>query len=145
MIRIRPKRPGDLPRLFDIWRSAVEATHDFVTAADLAIIAKQVREEYLPTAVLHVAVDVDDRPLAFMGVSEQMIDSLFVDPAQHGRGIGRCLVEAARRSDCKLAVDVNEHNFAARKFYERLGFETVARSELDGSGMPYPLLHLRER
>jgi putative acetyltransferase len=40
-------------------------------------------------------------------------------------------------------VDVNEQNPEARGFYERLGFTVVARSELDGTGRPFPLLHLR--
>ncbi len=145
MIRIRPSRAEDLPRLFEVWRSAVDATHGFVAPEDLAIIATQVREHYLPTAVLHVAVAADDCPLAFMGMADGMIESLFVDPAHHGRGIGRALVEAARGTSRTLAVDVNEQNIGARGFYERLGFEVVARSELDGSGMPYPILHLREK
>jgi putative acetyltransferase len=145
MIRIRASRPQDLPRLFEIWRTAVEATHAFVAPEHLTIIATQVREQYLPAAVLHVAVDADDHPMGFMGVTEGMIDSLFIDPAYHGRGIGRALIEAARTPGRTLTVDVNEQNVGARRFYERLGFEVVGRSELDSSGMPYPLLHLREQ
>lgn len=145
MIRIRSSRPEDSPRLFEIWRSAVEATHGFVAAEHLAIIDKQVREEYLPSAVLHVAVDAADRPVGFMGSAGDMIESLFVDPAYHGRGVGRRLIELARASGRTLTVDVNEQNTGARQFYERLGFEVIGRSELDGSGMPYPLLHLREQ
>lgn len=113
-------------------------------AEDLAIIDAMVREQYLPDAVLHVAVDGADRPLGFMGLSEGMIDALFIDPACHGRGIGRSLVECARASGQTLSVDVNEQNIGARSFYERLGFIVVARSERDSSGMPYPLLHLRD-
>ena len=143
MIRIRSSRPEDLPRLYEIWRSAVEATHGFVSRGDLAIIDSQVQNEYLPTATFHVATDADDRPLGFMGMSQGAIDSLFVDPNHHGRGVGRCLVELARKSSPTLTVDVNEQNVGARNFYERLGFVVVGRSDVDGAGMPYPLLHLR--
>jgi putative acetyltransferase len=38
---------------------------------------------------------------------------------------------------------VNEQNAAALGFYEALGFEVVARSPLDDTGRPYPLLHMR--
>lgn len=145
MIRVRSSRPEELPRLFEIWRTAVEATHGFLTPEHLAMITAQVREQYLPTAVLHVAVDAADRPMGFMGFADGMIDSLFVDPAHHGCGVGRRLVETARTSGHTLSVDVNEQNLGARKFYERLGFKVVGRSELDSSGMPYPLLHLREQ
>lgn len=145
MIRVRPNRPDDLPRLFEIWRAAVEATHEFLTPEHLAIIAAQVREQYLPTASLQVAVDAEDHPMGFMGTAEGMIDSLFVDPAHHGAGIGRALVEAARVPGRTLSVDVNEQNLGARRFYERLGFKVVGRSPVDSSGMPYPLLHLRQQ
>ncbi|WP_129649522.1 acetyltransferase [Peristeroidobacter agariperforans] len=145
MIRIRPNRPEDLPRLFEIWRTAVEATHGFVSPEHLRMIGAQVREQYLPNAVLQVAVDAEDHPMGFMGAAEGLIDSLFVDPAYHGRGVGRCLVETARTSGRTLSVDVNEQNIGARRFYERLGFKVIGRSELDTAGMPYPLLHLREQ
>jgi putative acetyltransferase len=42
-----------------------------------------------------------------------------------------------------LTVDVNEQNAAARGFYEALGFDVVARSLLDETGRPYPILHMR--
>jgi putative acetyltransferase len=42
-----------------------------------------------------------------------------------------------------LTVDVNEQNAAARGFYAALGFDVVARSPLDETGRPYPILHMR--
>jgi hypothetical protein len=42
-------------------------------------------------------------------------------------------------------VDVNEQNGQAVGFYLRMGFATEGRSELDGMGKPYPLLHMRLR
>lgn len=144
MITIRLSRPEDADRLFQIWRSAVEATHDFLTPEDLEFISGQVREAYLPAASLHLAVDRDDRPLAFMGLDGDMIDTLFVDPAHHGRGVGRLLIGMARAQGRPLRVDVNEQNVRAVGFYERLGFRQIGRSPLDSAGMPYPLLHLSE-
>jgi putative acetyltransferase len=38
---------------------------------------------------------------------------------------------------------VNEQNPAACGFYEHLGFVVVGRSEVDGTGRPFPLLHMR--
>jgi putative acetyltransferase len=40
-------------------------------------------------------------------------------------------------------LDVNEQNEQAVGFYRRMGFEVVGRSALDGTGKPYPLLHMR--
>lgn len=39
-------------------------------------------------------------------------------------------------------VDVNEENPEAIGFYEHFGFKLIGRSELDGSGKPYPILHM---
>ena len=40
-------------------------------------------------------------------------------------------------------VDVNEQNPRALGFYLHEGFEVIGRSETDGLGQPYPLLHMR--
>jgi len=42
-------------------------------------------------------------------------------------------------------LDVNEQNPQALGFYEKQGFEVIGRSEVDGMGQPYPLLHMRLR
>jgi len=38
--------------------------------------------------------------------------------------------------------DANEDNPAAVKFYLHIGFVQTGRSETDGLGKPYPLLHM---
>ena len=132
-----------MARLFRIWRSAVAATHHFLSAEDFAAIERIVEDDYLPAAELWVAADVDGRPLGFMGLTGSNIDALFVDPELHGQGIGRVLVNHARSvAGPSLTVDVNEQNESAAAFYERLGFRRTGRSEVDDRGRPYPLLHL---
>jgi putative acetyltransferase len=39
-------------------------------------------------------------------------------------------------------VDVNEQNPAAVGFYQHFGFKVVGRSPLDGTGKPFPILHM---
>jgi putative acetyltransferase len=141
--RLRASRADDVPQLLEVWRRSVDATHDFLGSEDRAAIDRIVAEEYLPSAELTVAVDGDDMPVAFLGGSAREIESLFVDPSVHGRGVGRLLVEEfAGRGEGPLRVDVNEQNPGARAFYERLGFRVAARSPTDGEGRPYPLLHM---
>ncbi len=141
--RVRRSGPADVARCLAIWQAAVRTTHDFLSAEDFDAIERLVAEEYLPAAPLWVAVDGTNRALGFMGLTGAHIDALFVDPAAHGRGVGRALVAHAHAQHDALTVDVNEQNPRAVGFYERLGFVRIGRSAVDGDGRPYPLLHLR--
>ncbi len=143
MLTIRPSCPDDTAIMCTIWLAAVQATHHFLSEADVEFFSNMVRNDYLPHGRFWVVVDASDRPVAFMGMTGPMIDALFVAPDQHGKGIGRLLVEHARGLEDGLAVDVNEQNEGARAFYQRMGFREVGRSELDGTGRPYPLIHMK--
>jgi putative acetyltransferase len=121
-----------------VWRNAVDASHDFLSTEDRADIDPMVAD-YVGSADLTVAT-LHGLPVAFMGVTRNTIDSLFIDPRGQGLGIGRLLVECVARP---TMVDVNEQNEAGLAFYRHLGFEVVGRSETDGDGRPYPLLQLR--
>jgi putative acetyltransferase len=142
MTHIRPSTPADGPRVLEIWRSAIDATHDFLSAQDRQDIEREVAD-LLPAAPLWLALDGDGRPCGFMLVHEGHMETLFVDAAVHGKGIGRALVAHALLLDPALTTDVNEQNHQAAGFYERLGFRRTGRSERDGQRWPYPLIHLR--
>jgi len=136
----RKSGPGDAARLYDVWFTSVSATHDFVAPEDMTRIARMVRDQYLPDTELDVVVDENDRPLAFMGMSGAEIDSLFVHADWRGKGLGRLLVDLARRRAEVLRVEVNEQNRQGVAFWKAMGFLEVGRSDTDGQGMPYPLL-----
>lgn len=139
---IRSSKPSDLPTLFEIWHDAVRATHSFLSEKDIAFYAQQVGDEYLPSSSFWVAVGDNDRPRGFLGMTGSNIDALFIHPRHHGQGLGRALIDHAASLTGSLTVDVNEQNEGACSFYTKLGFRQVGRSELDGSGRPFPLLHL---
>lgn len=126
----------------EIWRRAVDATHQFLEPGDRRDIEAEVAA-FLPGKSLDLAVDEADRAVGFMLVEDGHLQALFVDPEYHRRGVGRTLVESALRRYPDLAADVNEQNVQARRFYAGLGFEPCGRSTVDGQGRPYPLIHLR--
>jgi putative acetyltransferase len=142
MIRIRPSTPADGERAVEIWRAAVDATHDFLSAEDRAAIEAEVRG-FLPSAPLWLAVDDADLPVGFMLLDGTSMEALFIDPAHRGAGVGRALVAHALDRHPVLTTDVNEQNGQAVGFYERLGFVPTGRSERDSQGRAYPLIHLR--
>ncbi|MCI3178718.1 acetyltransferase [Caulobacter sp. CCUG 60055] len=142
MIEIRPSAAADAPVLFEIWRRAVLATHDFLKPQDFSALEVMVARDYLPSVRLWVAEE-GGRATGFMGLSQAHVDSLFIDPDARGRGIGRRLMAHARSLvGGALSVDVNEQNDQAVGFYRRIGFQQTGRSSLDDQGRPYPLLHM---
>ena len=142
MIKLRPSRPEDGDRVVEIWRAAVDATHDFLSPEDRAAIGVEV-QGFLPAAPLMLAVDDRDRPLGFMLIDDGNMEALFIDPAHRGAGIGAIMIDYALAVHPALTTDVNEQNGQAVGFYEHMGFERTGRSDLDGQGRPYPLIHLR--
>ena len=142
MIKLRPSRPEDGPRVVEIWAAAVDATHDFLSPEDRAAIGEEVRA-FLPGASLTLAVDDRDRPLGFMLIADSHMEALFIDPEHRGAGVGAILIDYALAVHPVLTTDVNEQNAQAVGFYEHMGFERIGWSATDGQGRPYPLIHLR--
>ena len=141
-IKIRQSRPEDGPKVIDIWKTAVDATHDFLSDDDREAIEEEVKG-FLPQVALWLVVDTNDVPVGFMFIHESHMEALFVDASARGTGVGRTLIEYALSLYPNLTTDVNEQNEQAVGFYTRMGFQVTGRSELDGQGRAYPLLHLK--
>ncbi|MFW0792071.1 GNAT family N-acetyltransferase [Gordonia sp. CPCC 205333] len=134
--------PAEYPALVRIWRSAVDATHQFVNAEHLDQIEAKLPTDYLPNVELTVA-EVEGAVAGFSGVGDDGLEMLFVDNDFRGRGVGTILLEAALAHSPALTLDVNEQNDAAVQFYQSKGFIRVGRSRVDADGLPYPLLHMK--
>jgi putative acetyltransferase len=131
--------------LLMLWERAVRATHLFLREEDIValrpLVAAELASHLLDWWVLESA---SHGPIAFLGLTSGTIEALFVDPDYHRRGAGAALVDHAQSlSGGALSVDVNEDNPGATAFYLALGFASVGRSETDGGGRPFPILHLR--
>ncbi|MFD0715998.1 acetyltransferase [Paenibacillus sp. GCM10027626] len=137
-------RAEDHERLVDIWLQAVQATHHFLSEEDIQFYHQMVRDQALKQVELWTMLGEAGEPVGFIGLSGTNVDMLFVDPDFHSQGIGRSLLShAIALKGSGLTIDVNEQNESAAAFYKRFGFVQTGRSELDGSGRPFPLLHLR--
>lgn len=144
MYTLRTSRPEDGAALVDLWRRSVDATHDFLSAADREAIDAEVCG-FLPHAPVTVAVDENDQPHGFMLIDGTRMEALFVDPDVRGTGIGRQLLQHGLALHGALSTDVNLQNPQALGFYQRMGFIETGRSQVDSQGRPYPLIHLRYR
>lgn len=136
-------QPTDVSRLAEIWEAAVRATHHFLSEEDIRYFRPLVRDEYIPSLEVYGIRNGDGKIMGFMGLAENMVEMLFIDPKDAGRGLGAFLItEAVKLKGKPLLVDVNEQNPAAIRFYERIGFKTIGRSELDATGKPFPIIHM---
>ncbi|KKC45274.1 acetyltransferase [Acinetobacter sp. V2] len=141
MLNIRMSRPDEGDQVVAIWKSSVDATHDFLTADDRKEIEKEVVGFFSETPVW-VAVNADDQPLGFMFLHDGHMEALFIDAAARGLGVGKALLLHALSLYPNLTIDVNEQNQQAVGFYQHMGFQVTGRSPLDGQDRAYPLLHL---
>jgi ribosomal protein S18 acetylase RimI-like enzyme len=68
-------------------------------------------------------VESDQQPVAFMAMKDEFIDQLYVHPDYQNRGIGKALLEYARKlSPEHLWLYTLQINMNARAFYETNGF-----------------------
>ena len=138
---IRKVKATDYLRLMEIWESAVSSTHDFLKEEDFLYYKEQ-----LPVYFQHVTLfgfEQEGILIGFMGIAEGNLEMLFVDDNYRGTGIGKRLITYAIGNLQVTKVDVNEQNIQAVGFYKYMGFNIYKRSNLDGEGKEYLILHMQ--
>ncbi len=125
--------------LLTVWESSVRATHLFLRKGDVDYLRPFVKQGLQEVPLLFYAEE-NGAPCAFLGMDGDSIEMLFVAEELRSQGIGSALMRQALTLSARR-VDVNEQNPQALDFYRRFGFEVVSRDEVDGLGLPYPILH----
>ena len=120
-LTIRPKENDDEARCAEIMTQAMRLAFPWVQIAEMDVFA--FREV---TADEHVLVAEDGgRVLGLAGIYQPgaFLHHLYVDPASHGRGIGRALLaEAVRPAGPCLSLKCQVRNDGARRFYRACGW-----------------------
>jgi putative acetyltransferase len=140
---VSPVQVKDFPRILEVWEASVRATHDFISEADIQFFKPLVQGVLPQMPVLTCVRDNQRQVIGFLGLEGEKVEMLFIDPQWRNQGIGRRLLRQAIQVHGAKTLDVNEQNPQAVGFYLNLGFEVVGRSETDGIGKPFPLLHMR--
>ena len=138
---IRTAISEDYPRIMEIWESAVKATHDFLAEEDLSYFKKVIPKDYLPNLEVYLIIE-NNESQGFASVAEGNLEMLFIHDNVRGKGFGKELYQFMKEKTNLTKVDVNEQNLQAIGFYEKLGFKQTGRSEKDGSGKNYPIIHM---
>ncbi|MFY9071669.1 GNAT family N-acetyltransferase [Aliarcobacter butzleri] len=129
--------------LTEIWEDSVRATHTFLEESHINFFRPKILNEYLYAVKLYVYKDEIGNILGFIGIDENKVEMLFIKSKYFKKGIGKKLLEYVIKNHNINELDVNEQNPNAVNFYKYMGFEVINRSEKDGFGKPFPLLHMK--
>ena len=81
--------------LVEMWEASVRSTHHFLAEKDIRFFKPLVRDKYIPVVELYTIRNEQNRIAAFMGLSDELIEMLFVHPEEQGKGYGKQLIEFA--------------------------------------------------
>lgn len=143
IIKIVRRERNLLETLMLIWEDSVRHTHDFLRESDIKALRPLVYQNLESIPELWAIKAEDSSYKGFMGIDGIKLEMLFVASSERGQGFGSKLLRHAVSGLGVTEVDVNEQNPQAYCFYQKQGFKKYLRSELDGQGNPFPVLHLR--
>ena len=154
---IRQAVPEDIAALSDLACRVYAATFGHaLSEAELTAALRETKSE----ACFRTVIDTDailialkgDRLIGYAQICDmslpvegaapgsQQLNALYVDPAFHGKGVGKALLDAVLvlprvRDGNTLYLDVWEENRRALSFYQRNGFEAVGYCDvvIDGT------------
>ncbi|MFZ5998927.1 MAG: GNAT family N-acetyltransferase [Bacteroidota bacterium] len=142
MYTIDKPTADEFPQLLHVWEASVRATHHFLREEDI-LFFKHIIQSHSVFAQVNLTCARDGEGIVgFLGVANKNLEMLFLHPRAIGKGVGKMLMRIALQELGVTHVDVNEQNVRAREFYEHFGFQTISRSALDGTGKPFPILHM---
>lgn len=127
-MKIRGYRNEDLKKIEEIWLKGNKEAHAFVSEEFFLGHLPMLRE-LMPKVTVLVSEE-EDTVTGFLGMEDGFILGLFVDPVKQGQGIGRKLLQEAKRKTDVLTLKAFVKNERAIAFYIREGF-TQASIELD--------------
>jgi GNAT superfamily N-acetyltransferase len=88
------------------------------------------REVVLAERAVWVATDTEAGVVALLVLDGDWVDQLYVDPGLTGRGLGRALLDVAKRErPSGLQLWAFQSNARAVRFYERHGFVEAERTD----------------
>ena len=141
---IRALRPEDMEAVLAIWLETNQQAHYFVPDSFWEKHYKPVQALLLQSSVY--VLEEKGKIVGFIGLIESYIAGLFVWKDYQAQGIGKRLLDFAKKQHDKLTLHVFQKNTGALRFYLREGFSIVEESRDDDTGeMEYSMAWKKER
>lgn len=121
---IRKYKETDLNAVLSAWENTQKIAHAFLPDDFQDQEKINIRELYLPNADTWV-VEEDQHVVGFIALIGNEVGGLFLQPAHHGKKLGKLMVDKAQELHGDLVVDVFEKNSVGREFYTKYGFKLV--------------------
>jgi GNAT superfamily N-acetyltransferase len=130
-MRLRPARPSDAEPLTTLFTASFGLL-DFLPR----LHTPEEDRWFVEVLVLHecdvTVAESAGTLLGFIGRYAHTVRHLYVAPEAQGLGVGRRLLEHAKRREPRLELWCFAENLRARRFYERNGFRPA--EETNGAG-----------
>ena len=129
---IRAFREKDLFAIMQIWLDTNIKVHSFIPkdywTDNFAMV-----ENLLPQAEIYVYEDDDTKQIdAFIGLTDNYIEGIFVREASQSRGIGKQLLNYVKQIKLSMRLSVYQKNTRAITFYQREQF-VICSENIDES------------
>ena len=125
MIHIRLSEECDINIIMEIWLESTIRAHSFIEKNYWVNNYDLVKTKYIPYSKTYV-YEEGNKIKGFISIIENnFIGALFVDNNSQGNGIGKKLLDFAKKEYKSLSLAVYKENEKALKFYLREGFSIV--------------------
>ena len=141
-MEIKPYQEEYRIQMISVWERSVKATHHFVTPEEVDRLKELVKQIDFNSYSVYCLIS-ENNVLGFLGVEDQVIETMFLDPDYMRQKLGTKLMNFALEELKANKVNVNEQNTEAIKFYSKFGFVTYERTETDAEGNNYPILKMK--
>ncbi|WP_111859588.1 GNAT family N-acetyltransferase [Acinetobacter sp. CFCC 10889] len=140
--KIRSSLPNQHQQLLSVWQQCIESFQKKHDLQHVLKIKELITEHHYFRHLQLFHLEINHEIVGFIGLAYQKIEMFYVHPKYIGLGVGSALLKYALSLGIQ-EVDILENHPDLQHFYQKHGFEVIARSAWDTQGQLCPTLHLR--
>ncbi|WP_313071559.1 N-acetyltransferase [Lacrimispora sp.] len=129
---IREFKTKDLDDVMKIWLDTNTNAHDFIQKNYWQDNYDEVRR-MMPEAEIFI-YENNQTIQGFIGLMDDYIAGIFIDSGCQSQGIGKALLDHAKKVHSNLSLQVYKNNEGAVRFYVREGFSLVKEQKDENTG-----------